>query len=99
LFNDTYNLKDRLETVETGHAYLIANAFVLVVKDHAYNKANADDLRKALDDLALICVQEGITKLAMPKICCGRNGLLWRDVKKMIKEAFDSMKIQILICS
>lgn len=99
LFNDTYNIAERLEDVELGKAYQVANSYTLIVKEHAYDKANPAALKKAIEDLSLQCALEGVTKLAMPKICCGHNGLFWKDVKKMIVEAFEHMNIQILICA
>lgn len=98
LFNDTYCLKDRLGDLEMNKAYLKGNAFVLVVKKSIYDRADIEDLMKVLEDLAAACAEEGVTKLAMPKICCGRNELVWRDVKRMIKQAFSELNIQIVIC-
>lgn len=98
LFNDTYYLKDRLEDLEMNKAYLKGNAFVLVVKKSVYNRVDIEDLMKGLEDLAMVCAEEGVTRLAMPKICCGRNGLAWKDVKRMIKQAFSALNIQIVIC-
>ena len=98
LFNDTYYLMDRLEDLEMNKAYLKGNAFVLVVKKSVYDRVDIEDLMKGLEDLAKVCAEEGVTRLAMPKICCGRNGLAWKDVKRMIKQAFSALNIQIVIC-
>lgn len=98
LFNDTYYLKDRLDAMEMNKAYLKGNVFVLVVKKSVYDRVDIDDLMKGLEDLAMFCAEEGVTRLAMPKICCGRNGLVWKDVKRLIKQAFSALNIQIVIC-
>ena len=39
-----------------------------------------------------------IKKLAIPKICCGRNGLEWDYVKSALEFAFDDSDVQILVC-
>ena len=98
LFNDTYELKERFENLEMNKSYLKGNAFVLVVKKSMYDCVDIEDLMKGLEDLAMFCAEEGVTRLAMPKICCGRNGLVWKDVKRMIKQAFSALNIQIVIC-
>ena len=99
LFNDTYRWQDRLGDLENGKAYLVGNAFAIVVKEHAYDKADKSMLEQALNDLAMLCALEGVTRLAMPKICCGHNGMFWKDVKEMIVAAFQGLNIEILICA
>ena len=39
-----------------------------------------------------------ITKLAMPCIGCGLDKLKWEKVREIIKEIFEDMDIEILIC-
>lgn len=39
-----------------------------------------------------------VTKLAIPRLCCGRGGLDWDDVKAMIGFVFGDADIQILVC-
>ena len=41
---------------------------------------------------------EGITKIAMPRIGCGLDGLNWQDVKKALQDVFDNTDIEILVC-
>ena len=40
----------------------------------------------------------GYTKLAIPKIGCGIDGLDWRIVSDMIQEVFEDTKIEVLVC-
>jgi hypothetical protein len=44
------------------------------------------------------CLDEGITKLVMPKIGCGRDKLSWVMVSDMIAEVFDDTDVEILVC-
>ena len=44
-----------------------------------------------------ICKREEITKLAMPKIGCGIDGLDWEKVSKLIKIVFEDLDIDIKI--
>lgn len=103
LFEKTYNLKEKLaanydEEIEIGEVYLIDNVYSLVVKDSSYDKPDRDVLMDALVELRDQMEEDMVTKLAIPKLCCGRNGLEWDDVKAMISFVFGDSDIQILVC-
>lgn len=103
LFEKTYNLKEKLtanydEEIEIGEVYLVDNVYSLVVKDSSYDKPDRDVLMDALVELRDQMEEDMATKLAIPKLCCGRNGLEWDDVKAMISFVFGDSDIQILVC-
>lgn len=103
LFEKTYNLKEKLaanydEEIEIGEVYLVDNVYSLVVKDSSYDKPDRDVLMDALVELRDQMEEDMVTKLAIPKLCCGRNGLEWDDVKAMISFVFGDSDIQILVC-
>lgn len=103
LFEKTYNLKEKLlasynEEIEIGEVYLIDNVYSLVVKDSSYDEPDRDFLMDALVELRDQMDENMVTKLAIPKLCCGRNGLEWDDVKAMISFVFGDSDIQILVC-
>ncbi len=103
LFEKTYNLKEKLaanydEEIEIGEVYLIDNVFSLVVKDSSYDRPDRDVLMDALVELRDQMEEDMVTKLAIPKLCCGRNGLEWDDVKAMISFVFGDSDVQILVC-
>lgn len=109
LFERMYGMKEKIETfcadeysdntdVELGEAVLIDNVFNLVVKESSYNKPDADRLLDALTDMRDQMDAKMIKKLAIPKICCGRNGLEWDDVKSALEFVFDDSDVQILVC-
>ena len=103
LFEKTYNLKEKLaanydEEIEIGEVYLVDNVYSLVVKDSSYDKPDRDILMDALVELRDQMEEDMVTKLAIPKLCCGRNGLEWDDVKAMISFVFGDSDIQILVC-
>lgn len=41
-----------------------------------------------------------ITKVAMPRICCGNDGLDWKQVKRIMQQIFAQSEypIEILVC-
>lgn len=103
LFEKTYNLKEKLaanydEEIEIGEVYLIDNVYSLVVKDSSYDRPDRDVLMDALVELRDQMEEDMVTKLAIPKLCCGRNGLEWDDVKAMISFVFGDSDVQILVC-
>ena len=45
-----------------------------------------------------ICIENSITKAAMPTIGCGLDGLKWNKVKEIIQNVFSDTNIDILVC-
>ena len=78
--------------------YLIDNVYSLVVKDSSYDSPDRDLLMEALVNLRDQMEENKTTKLAIPRLCCGRGGLDWDDVKAMIGFVFGDADIQILVC-
>lgn len=55
-------------------------------------------LSKALSSLVHKMKELKITKLGIPKIGCGLDGLDWNDVKSLITSIFYGSGIQITAC-
>ena len=72
------------------------NVFYLVTKKWSkYSKPNYDDLKSSLVDMFEQATKNNITKIAMPQIGCGLDGLKWNVVKNIIQEIKPA---GILIC-
>ena len=103
-FCEYYNMKEKLisnyieATNEVGEALPIENVYNLVTKGKVYEHPTYDNLRKALIDMKDMMVERQQLKLAMPKIGCGLDGLDWNIVRAIIKEVFEDIDIEILIC-
>lgn len=104
-FDKTYSAKKRLNLVygeeydiRTGVAYCLGNLFLLTVKDSSYDSPNRNELFKALECMRDCMETEGVDKLAIPKLCCGKRGLEWSEVKSMIESVFSDYDIDILVC-
>ena len=80
LFNDTFQLEYKIDDPHVGDAIVVGNTVSLIVKEGVYDKVDIGDLCCALQNLRTQCEEVGITRLAMPKICCGNNGLKWKEV-------------------
>lgn len=100
LINDTFHLKKQLtgEPFEVGKSEVVGNVAMLFVKESCYDRADEDYLRSALKNLRKKCEEYGLDRLAMPKLCCGNNGMKWKVVKKMIKETFKGSDVFVMVC-
>ena len=85
-------------TDEVGEALFIENVYNLVTKGNVHECPTYDNLRKTLIDMRDMMVERQQSKLAMPKIGCGLDGLDWNIVRAIIKEVFENTDIEILIC-
>ncbi len=106
IMDSVFNLKDSLDCLYSGTSFDVGtaiqtgNVFNLIVKESSYDAPDEQALLDALIDLRDLCDSMGIKKLAMPKICSGKNGLDWENVVlETIKFVFDDSDITILICS
>jgi hypothetical protein len=77
--------------------YLTYILFVQVTKLRYFNKPTYDTMHRSLHSLREQCISRGITKLCMPRIGCGLDGLDWDRVKGMIQEIFSDCEISITI--
>ena len=71
--------------------------FNLVTKRVCYGKPTYTTITKAIEDMAFMCKQFNVKKLAMPKIGCGLDRLQWGKVREIIKEAFKDTDIEIVV--
>lgn len=75
------------------------NRFVyyLITKEAYWNKPTYGDLKACLEQMKLHCVANKVTKLCMPRIGCGLDGLIWNTVKSMLKEVFGDTDIVVTV--
>ena len=74
------------------------NVFNLVTKEKYWHKPTLDSLRKSVEEMASFAVEMGVKKIAMPKIGCGLDKLDWDDVSIILRETFDDLDVEILVC-
>lgn len=78
--------------------YLVGRVFNLVTKDRYFHKPTYDSLKSCLEQMKLLCVQNGVKCLAMPRIGCGLDRLRWERVREIICEVYCDTDIELLIC-
>lgn len=70
----------------------------MVTKPRYFNKPTYDTFRRSLEVVKKICIKNGYTEIAMPKIGCGLDKLCWSRVSGIIYSVFKDTDIDILIC-
>ncbi|QZN78112.1 MULTISPECIES: macro domain-containing protein [Paenibacillus] len=87
------------EPLEIGRCYPVERTLNLVTKAKFSNKPTYQSLTNAVKSMRDVCVMEGITKLAMPRIGCGLDRLKWEKVSPIIQEAFADTDVEIIVCT
>lgn len=55
------------------------------------------NLRSSLQSLKSHALENNVTSVAMPKIGCGLDGLIWEKVRDIITDVFKDTDIKIII--
>jgi len=109
-FNKRFNMKRRLQHKYPNYinAYISSKAggdciledrvLNLITKERYFHKPTMATMSAALQKMKDICVEKGISKIAMPTIGAGLDRLNWEDVALQIKQIFEDMEIEILVC-
>lgn len=71
--------------------------YYLITKQNYWDKPSYSSLRLTLEQLKEHCMTNNVTELAMPRIGCGLDGLVWIAVKKIIVEVFSETDIIITV--
>lgn len=83
-----------------GSVSRIDNLYMMFVKQSSYDKPTLSDIEKCLQKLAKKIWNNNIHRLAMPQICCGRNGFDWDQILPLIEKAFEENdELNIVICN
>lgn len=97
-----YNLKDKLTrwhpNSEVGDCLTVDNVFNLVDKNSRYDEVDLDDLCTCFESMRNTAVALGVKKIAMPKIGCGCDNLIWDEVKYYLMTTFKNLDIEFLVC-
>lgn len=103
-FDNVFDLKYRIkkcmpdDQFNPGDVLTIGNAIVLFVKESSYDAVDEKALYESLMTLRDVLEEEGIEKIAMPKICSGKNGIPWDITLDVISHVFRDADVEILIC-
>lgn len=73
--------------------------FYLVTKEKYFHKPTMATLRSSLEAMRTLCLEHRIRSLAMPRIGCGLDKLVWERVAPLIQEVFADVEMEITIYS
>lgn len=86
------------QNLPIGSCITIGNVYNLVTKSTAFTSPKYSDLLEALRAMKCYASTDHVSKIAMPRICCGKDKLDWNVVKALIEDVFDD-EIEIMVCS
>ncbi|XP_034238375.1 uncharacterized protein LOC117643545 isoform X2 [Thrips palmi] len=72
--------------------------YYLVTKLASTGKPTWEDFESAVIEWSELCVEHNVTKIAIPKIGCGRDQLDWSRVKNLLNKQFSKSGIEITVC-
>lgn len=99
VFDKMFDITERVDQqLEPGMVFRLDNLFILTVKENSYDAPSMTMLKESLEKLKEAVQVLGIKKIAMPRICTGKNGFRWADVFDVICETFDNTDVDILVC-
>lgn len=81
-----------------GDCILEGRVLNLITKERYFHKPTIITMRLALQKMKKICIENNITKIAMPTIGAGLDRLSWSAVSEQIRLIFDDTDIEILVC-
>lgn len=84
------------ETGQLERPHLIIN---FPTKRHWRGGSRIEDIQAGLQDLVHCIEKYHITSIAVPPLGCGNGGLNWADVRKVIANALESLKVEVLLYS
>lgn len=79
--------------LKDGQRYI----YYLVSKNETYSKPTYQDLSYSLEAMRKHMNENKVSKLAMPRIGCGIDGLQWDKVSDLIKEVFKDESVEITV--
>lgn len=71
--------------------------YYMVTKELAYHKPTYQTLSSSLWAMKEHMMANGVTHLALPRIGCGLDGLMWNKVKDLLNEIFVDVSVEIVV--
>lgn len=81
-----------------GDCILESRVLNLITKERYFQKPTIITIRIALQKMKDICIENNITKVAMPTIGAGLDRLAWSTVSDLVHMIFNDTDIEILVC-
>lgn len=96
---DLSGLKDLSPIFRDSPTCIFYNkVYNLITKEKHWHKPTYESMRVALNNMRLHVEQNGVKYIVMPKIGSGLDRLSWPKVREIIKETFENIDVEILVC-
>jgi len=79
--------------LKRGHRFV----YYLVTKERYWHKPTYLSLRSSLQAMKRHVLQYAVSSIAMPKIACGLDGLVWEKVRDILTDVFKDTDINITV--
>ncbi|XP_072552673.1 ADP-ribose glycohydrolase OARD1 [Salminus brasiliensis] len=103
LFKEKFNGVDELlaQKKQPGECAVLKRSdrfvYYLITKEKYNNKPTYQTLRQSLEAMRAHCLENGVTRLSMPRIGCGLDRLSWNKVAVMIEDVFQHTDVAITV--
>lgn len=91
----------RVQEPEVGKCLLLRRGgravFYLVIKTRSCDKPTYDGLRRAVEDMLRVMEAENIPSAGLPRPDCGRDGLSWVKVKRILREVTRDRQVEVVV--
>ncbi|XP_037539698.1 ADP-ribose glycohydrolase OARD1-like [Nematolebias whitei] len=93
--SDTEKFLGQCAVLERGRRFV----YYLITKKKATQRPTYNSLQQSLEDMKSHCVENGVTRISMPRIGCGLDGLEWSKVLVILEQVFKHTNISITVYS
>ena len=103
-FQKRFQVRDRIQakaqpfSIPTGHCIYTEPVLSIITEGYSQNRPTYESMYEALFHLQKAVDKLGIEYLAMPLIGCGAGQLKWPIVRALIKDIFEDIDVEILVC-
>ena len=95
---DAIRSKAQPFSIPVGHCVYTEPVLSMITKGRAQSLPTYETMYEALFHLRSAMEQLYIDRVAMPLIGCGLDQLKWPIVRALIKDIFNDMDVEILVC-
>jgi len=73
--------------------------YYLITKGKYWNSPTYEALQKSLEEMKRHAAVHGVAHIAMPRIACGLDGLIWPKVRQLIQRVFADSNLTVTVYS
>lgn len=81
-----------------GSCQQVGRVLNLITKQYYWLKPSYETFQSAIEDMKRVCLEQGITRIAMPQIGAGIDRLKWEKNREIVKDVFQDTDIEIVVC-